>query len=196
MIEFVTPRRVLRAIASVAPAIDVRSNLVGVHVRADKRGVILEATDGHALARIRVSAEPAAATSAIIPLAALKPFITGGKKVLDQSLAITVTDTIKISDATVVLEITPYNDRYPDVDSVMKKALAAKVEMAQFDPRLLERLRACIAIASGAENPHPSYSQRGNQPCVVTSQDLPEFLGLVMPWRVDDITLPAWVCTL
>jgi len=80
MIEFTVSRRVLRAMASCAPTVDVRYYLIGVHVRADQRGIILEATDGYVLARLRISPEPVAEpVSIILPLDGLKPVTAGGK---------------------------------------------------------------------------------------------------------------------
>lgn len=197
MLEFTTTRRALRAIASLAPtAVDIRYYLVGVHVRADQRGIILEATDGSAMARLRISPTAVSApVSVILPLDGLKPVIAGGKKTLDDILTVTVDGTaVTIVDGTVTHALTPVDGKFPDTDQITRKALAAFAEMAQFDPRLLERLRACIAIASGADNARPSYSQRGQQPCIVTGSELPEFIGLVMPWRrADETAVPTWV---
>ncbi len=194
MLEFTTTRRALRAIASCAPTVDVRYYLLGVHVRADPRGIILEATDGHALARLRVS--PAAVStpvSIILPLEGLKPVIAGGKKTLDDVLTVTVDGAaVTIVDRTVTHALTPVDGKFPDTDHVTRKAIAAPVEMAQFNPALLERLHACIKTASGADNAIPCYSQRGQQPSIVTCDALPEFIGLVMPWRADETAVPAW----
>ena len=197
MFDFTVTRRALRAIASCAPTVDVRYHLLGVHVRADQRGIILEATDGHALARLRVS--PAAVStpvSIILPLEALKPVIAGGKRTLDDILTVTVdtsANRVTIVDGTVTHTLTPVDGKFPDTDHVTRKALAAPVEKAQFNPALLERLHACIKTASGADNVIPCYSQRGQQPCIVTASELPEFFGLVMPWRADEAVVPAWV---
>jgi hypothetical protein len=197
MLEFTTTRRALRAIASCAPTVDVRHYLLGVHVRADQRGIILEATDGHALGRLRVSPTAVSTPASIIlPLEGLKPVIAGGKKTLDDVLTVTVdaaANRVTIVDRTVTHALTPVDGKFPDTDQVTRKALAAPVEMAQFNPALLERLHACVKTASGADNARPCYSQRGQQPCIVTSQDLPEFLGLVMPWLADEAVVPAWV---
>ena len=194
MLEFSTTRRALRAIASCAPTVDVRYYLLGVHVRADARGVILEATDGHALARLRVSPTPVSTpVSVILPLEGLKAVTAGGKKTLDDVLTVTVDGAaITIADRTATHALTAIDGKYPDTDQVTRKALAAPVEMAQFNPALLERLHACIKTASGADNAIPCYSQRGQNPCVVTCGALPEFIGLVMPWRADDVAVPAW----
>lgn len=195
MLEFTVTRRALRAIASCAPTVDVRYYLVGVHVRADARGIILEATDGLALARLRISPTPVGSpVSVILPLEGLKTVIAGGKKTLDDVLTVTVDGTaVTIVDRTVTHALTPIDGKFPDTDQVTRKALAAPAEMAQFNPELLERLHACIKTASGADNAIPCYSQRGMNPCIVTYADLPEFIGLVMPWRADDVAVPDWV---
>lgn len=197
MLEFTVSRRALRAIASCAPTVDVRYYLVGVHVRADGRGIILEATDGHALARLRVS--PTAVStpvSVILPLEALKTVTAGGKKILNDVLTVTVdvaSNRVTIVDGAVTHALTPVDGKFPDTDLVTRKAIAAPVELAQFNPALLERLHACVKTASGADNAMPCYSQRGQQPTIVTSEALPEFIGLVMPWRADEAAVPAWV---
>lgn len=195
MLEFTVSRRALRALAAVAPTVDIRHYLIGVHVRADQRGIILEATDGHAMARLRVSAVPVAEpVSVILPLEGLKPVIAGGKKTLDDVLTVTIDGAvITIITGGTTHKMLSVEGRYPDTDQVTRKAIAAPVEMAQFDPRLLERLHACIVTASGADKTMPCYSQRGDQPCIVTASELPEFIGLVMPWRADEIALPSWI---
>lgn len=197
MLEFTVTRRALRAIASCAPTVDIRHVLLGVHVRADQRGIILEATDGHALARLRVSPAPVSApVSVILPLEGLKPVIAGGKKTLDDILTVTVdaaANRVTIVDGTVTHTLTPVDGQYPDIDQVTRKALASPAEMAQFNPALLERLHACVKTASGADNAMPCYSQRGMNPCIVTASKLPEFIGLVMPWRADEAVVPTWV---
>lgn len=197
MLEFTVTRRALRAIASCAPTVDVRYHLLGVHVRADQRGIILEATDGHALARLRVSPTAVSApVSVILPLEALKPVIAGGKRTLDDVLTVTVdtsANRVTIVDGTVTHTLTPVDGRFPDTDHVTRKALNAPVEIAQFNPALLERLHACVKTASGADDAMPCYSQRGQQPSIVTASELPEFIGLVMPWRADEAVVPAWV---
>lgn len=197
MLEFTATRRALRAIASCAPTVDVRYYLLGVHVRADQRGIILEATDGLALARLRISSAPVSApVSVILPLEGLKAVTAGGKKTLDDVLTVTVdaaANRVTIVDGTVTHTLTPVDGKYPDPDLITRKAIAAPVEIAQFNPALLERLHACIKTASGADNAIPCYSQRGQQPCIVTASDLPEFIGLVMAWRADDVAIPDWV---
>jgi hypothetical protein len=195
MLEFTVSRRALRGLASCAPAVDVRDYLLGVHVRADARGIILEATDGHALGRLRVSPLPVSTpVSVILPLDVLKTVIAGGKKTLDDVLTVTVDGAaVTIADRTATHALTAIDGRYPDTDHVTRKAIAAPVDMAQFNPALMERLHACIKTASGADNAIPHYSQRGATACIVTASELPEFIGLVMPWRADNVRVPAWV---
>jgi len=194
MLEFTVTRRALRAIASCAPTVDVRHYLVGVHVRADHRGIILEATDGHALARLRISPVPVSTpVSVILPLKAVQVIAAGGKKALDDILTVTIDgDRITITDASTIHTPAPIDGKYPDPDLIVRKALAAPVEMAQFNPALLERLHACVKMAAGTDKAMPCYSQRGMNPCLVTCEALPEFIGLVMPWRADEAAVPAW----
>ena len=194
MLEFTVTRRALRAIASCAPTVDVRYYLVGVHVRADHRGIILEATDGHALSRLRISPVPVEApVSVILPLKAVQAITAGGKKTLDDILTVTIDgSTVTITDASTIHTPAPIDGKYPDPDLITRKAIAAPVEMAQFNPELLERLHDCIKTASGSDKAIPAYSQRGINPCIVTCEALPEFIGLVMPWRADEAAVPAW----
>jgi hypothetical protein len=193
MLEFTVTRRALRAIASLAPAVDVRYYLLGVHVRADARGIILEATDGYALARLRISPLPVSTpVSVILPLDVLKTVVAGGKKTLDDVLTVTVDGAaITIADQTATHALTAIDGQYPDTDQVTRKAIAAPVEMAQFNPALMECLHACVKMAAGA-HAIPAYSQRGSTACIVTATALPEFLGLVMPWRADNVVIPEW----
>ena len=75
-------RGTIRALLTIAPTTDVRYYMVGARVKTDARGTIVEATDGHAMIRVRVSPVPAPLTSTIIPRALLEGAAGKGKKTL------------------------------------------------------------------------------------------------------------------
>lgn len=190
------PRRVIRAMLTIAPTVDVRYYLVGVHLRGDARGIIAEATDGHAMLRARVSDAPQApAWSLILPRAALEPLAGKGKKTLDEIVTVDASDPgaviIREPDGT-VRTIQSVDGTYPDTDRVTPVGSARPpIEPAQFNPALLARVHAALQLLGAAES-DIQVRQHGMKPSLVTASGLPDALAVVMPWRQPDATAPGW----
>lgn len=190
------PRRVIRAMLTVAPATDVRYYLNGMHLRGDARGVIAEATDGHAMLRARVSDTPQVpAWSLILPRAALEPLAGKGKKTLDEIVTVDASDPgaviIREPDGT-VRTVQAVDGVYPDTDRVTPVGSARPpIKPAQFNPALLARVHAALQLLGAAEG-DVQVRQHGDQPSLVTASGLPDALAVILPWRQPDAAAPGW----
>lgn len=166
----------------VAPKKDVRYYLNGLHCAPTPCGkrLMVEATDGHILARI--------ATDETAPPA---PFIVPRELIENLRL--------KKSDATASIGVVVDGDQvqlffggssvsgrlvdgvFPNTDRVIPRD-DPKGEPAQFDPDLLVRLKKC-ADALGARSrsyPHIAHNGDGNS-ARVFFDDLPDLVSVIMP---------------
>lgn len=189
------PRRVIRAMLTIAPTVDVRYYLVGVHLRGDARGVIAEATDGHAMLRARVSDAPQApAWSLILPRAALEPLAGKGKKTLDEIVTVDASDPgaviIREPDGT-VRTVQAVDGTYPDTDRVTPLPAITPIAPAQYNPALLARVHSALQLLGAAEG-DIQVRQHGDKPSLVTASGLPDALAVIMPWRQPDAAAPGW----
>jgi hypothetical protein len=189
------PRRVIRAMLTVAPVTDIRYYLNGMHLRGDARGIIAEATDGHAMLRARVSDAPQApAWSLILPRAAIEPLAGKGKKTLDEVVTVDASDPgaviIREPDGT-VRTIQSVDGTYPDTDRVTPLPSITPIEPAQFNPALLARVHSALQLL-GAAKTDVQIRQHGDKPSLVTASGLPEALAVIMPWRQEEATAPGW----
>lgn len=192
---FTLPRRVIRAMLTVAPTTDVRYYLNGMHLRGDARGIIAEATDGHVMLRARVDATPQApAWSLILPRAAIEPLAGKGKRTLDEVVTVDASDPgaviIREPDGT-VRTIQSVDGTYPDTDRVTPLPAITPIEPAQFNPTLLARVHAALQLLGAAEG-DIQVRQHGDKPSLVTASGLPDALAVVMPWRQPEATAPGW----
>jgi hypothetical protein len=194
MTSLTLTRGTIRALLTIAPTVDVRYYMIGAHVRTDARGTIVEATDGHAMLRVRVSPAPAPLTSTIIPRALLEGAAGKGKKTLLDAVQVDIasdgTLTLTEPDGTVrtgkAIEGT-----YPDTDRVTPLPAATPIEPAQFNPTLLARVHAALQFM-GADEGDIQMRQHGTKPSLVTAAAVPDALAVIMPWRQSDATLPSW----
>lgn len=190
------PRRVIRAMLTVAPTADVRYYMVGVHLRGDARGIIAESTDGHVMLRARVDATPQAPQwSLILPRAALEPLAGKGKKTLDEIVTVDASDPgaviIREPDGT-VRTVQAVDGTFPDTDRVTPVGSARPpIEPAQFNPALLARVHAALQLLGAAES-DIQMRQHGDKPSLVTASGLPDALAVVMPWRQSEAAAPGW----
>jgi hypothetical protein len=193
---FTLPRRVIRAMLTVAPTTDVRYYLNGMHLRGDARGIIAEATDGHVMLRARVDATPQApAWSLILPRAAIEPLAGKGKRTLDEVVTVDASDPgaviIREPDGT-VRTVQSVDGTYPDTDRVTPVGSARPpIEPAQYNPALLSRVHAALQLLGAAET-DVQIRQHGDKPSLVTASGLPEVLAVIMPWRQEEATAPGW----
>lgn len=193
MTSLTLTRGTIRALLTIAPTVDVRYYMIGAHVRTDARGTIVEATDGHAMLRVRVSPVPVPLTSTIIPRALLEGAAGKGKKTLLDAVQVDIQDgtiTLTEPDGTVrtgkAIEGT-----YPDTDRVTPLPAITPIEPAQFNPVLLARVHTALQLL-GADEGDIQVRQHGTKPTLVTAAALPDALAVIMPWRQSDAVLPSW----
>lgn len=187
-------RGTIRALLTIAPTTDVRYYLNGARVKTDARGTIVEATDGHAMIRVRVDAAPAPITSTIIPRALLEGAAGKGRKTLLDVVQVDIT-----SDGTITLTEPDGTVRtgkaidgtYPDTDKVTPLPDITAIEPAQFNPTLLARVHAALQLL-GADERDIQVRQHGMKPSLVTAAAVPDALAIIMPWRQSDAALPSW----
>lgn len=187
-------RGTIRALLTIAPTTDVRYYLIGAHVRTDVRGTIVEATDGHAMLRVRVDAAPAPVTSTIIPRLLLEGAAGKGRKTLLDAVQVDIaadgTITLTEPDGTVRTG-KAIDGQYPDTDRVTPLPDITPIEPAQFNPALLARVHAALQLL-GADEGDIQMRQHGMTPSLVTAAFVPDALAIIMPWRQPDAALPSW----
>lgn len=187
-------RGTIRALLTIAPTTDVRYYMIGAHVRTDARGTIVEATDGHAMLRVRVDAAPAPVTSTIIPRALLEGAAGKGRKTLLDAVQVDIaadgTITLTEPDGTVRTG-KAIDGQYPDTDRVTPLPDITPIEPAQFNPALLARVHAALQLM-GADEVDIQMRQHGMKPSLVTAAAVPDALAILMPWRQSDAALPSW----
>jgi hypothetical protein len=172
----------------------VRYYMIGARVKTDARGVIVEATDGHAMIRVRVDAAPAPMTSTIIPRALLEGAAGKGRKTLLDAVQVEIqsdgTITLTEPDGTVRTG-KAIDGTYPDTDRVTPLPSSTPIEPAQFNPALLARVHAALQLM-GADEGDIQMRQHGTKPSLVTAAAVPDALAIIMPWRQGDAALPSW----
>lgn len=187
-------RGTIRALLTIAPTTDVRYYMIGAHVRTDARGTIVEATDGHAMLRVRVDAAPAPVTSTIIPRALLEGAAGKGRKTLLDAVQVDIaadgTITLTEPDGTVRTG-KAIDGQYPDTDRVTPLPDITPIEPAQFNPALLARVHAALQLMGAGEG-DVQMRQHGMTPSLVTAAAVPDALAILMPWRQSDAALPSW----
>ena len=193
---FTLPRRVIRALLSIAPAKDVRYHLLGIHLRGDARGIIAESTDGHAMLRVRIDAAPQVPSwSLILPRAALEPLAGKGRKTLDDPLTVDASDP----GATIIREpdgttrtVQAIDATFPDCDRVTPTgSTTPAIEPTQFNPALLAAVHAAFQTL-GADEGDFQLRQHGDKAAFAAASGLPEALAVIMPWRQADPVPPGW----
>ena len=187
-------RGTIRALLAIAPTTDVRYYLNGARVKTDARGTIVEATDGHAMLRVRVDAAPAPMTSTIIPRALLEGAAGKGRKTLLDAVQVDITSdgTITLTEPDGTVRTGKAIDgQYPDTDKVTPLPDITPIEPAQFNPALLSRVHAALQLM-GADEGDIQMRQHGMTPSLVTAAFVPDALAIIMPWRQPDAALPSW----
>lgn len=199
----------LSKLAAIAPDDTTRYALAGVRVVAlEGGGYLVEATNGHILARVEGDAgdsyptppalegAPNSATSALIPadslLGALKS-VPRGRKVPDAvkgRLAVVMGDKVSTlasadgAGGSAVSQPENVEGRFPNTDSVFPDG--APVARVRLDPALLTRLLA-VALELLANEESPSvelllYDSAGNKPVELRAATSSQKLrGLIMP---------------
>lgn len=182
----------LLALAAVVPKKTHRHQLQGVavksHIATNGGGTFLVATNGPALAAVRLYATPSIVPDVTVPLDALDKLpkkgadevtlthVDGADWTLDDNgLSIPFTDHVR------------HNGQFPDWTYVLPaKDNTDAGKLAQFDHKVLALVAKVGQIASGrpaARAPIPFIQYNGTSAAVVTFDDLPDLLCLLMPFR-------------
>lgn len=194
--QFSIYRKQLKALSRFAATKDVRYYLCGVHVVQDARGTYLEATNGHMLGRLLVSADAKPQASIIVGNDAIAKLAASGKKG-DAWLHFTVTGSC--------IEVICGNDKYtfqavdgtfPDVDRIIPTVIKDdQIGPAGYDPTYLmafyDAANDLLGTRKNARCP-VSILQRGTQSAIVNI-GREDFLGILMPLRDSDhASIPDW----
>ena len=192
--QFTIQRKQLRAILNFAATKDVRYYLVGVHVRQDHRGTILEATDGLALGMLRIDDSPKPVGSCILPTAAVKTLL-GSRKDGNQYLDFDVAGlNVTASGHGTITTFQRLDGRFPDTTRVMPKE-SPEDGFAQFDVDLLVKFQQCAKDLELSKYGYFGIRHRGaNNSALVDIGDA-NFSGVIMPLRQENPATmpPAWI---
>lgn len=193
--KFSIYRKELKAISRFASTKDIRFYLMGVCVTQNQRGTVIEATNGHMMGRLRVSAEPKPEARVIIQSSDIAK-LKGTKKNANDWLHFTV-DGLKIEviapDATMTFQA--LEDRFPDTDRVTPKVLKdEQTKPSHFNPEYLMSFMQASEDITGRKQ-IPRIIQRGEDSALVLLPLVDDFVGILMPVRDDKIggTLPQWI---
>lgn len=181
-----TQMNVLRAIAALAPKVDVRPYLKGVWCENSPKGLILWATDGSVIGALRVGdMAPCESFNHFLPLPAIAalPKTRGLVELrVDSELA------LKLGGTEVSVDREGFAP--PDWRSIMPRSVTH--EAACFDVRPLAKF-ATIAEALGVKKEvsgqvHVAYNGQGTARVFILGH--PEFVGAASPLRAHRIALP------
>jgi len=203
---------IIKALWLVAAKQDIRYYLKGVLVDVRAQDVTLVATNGHVLLDVpyvdNIEGDrlighwiiPREALEAVKPCKAGRSSlpitieIIPGTQTPDPErpdATIKAPDTIIVTGATTA-STKPVDGRYPDWRRVMPGW--ASLEVAQFDPTLVATFGDVHSLLSGSTKSKPVIHHNGNGGALVSG--LGRYaLGVIMPYRVDDMQhpgLPSW----
>lgn len=198
--KFTMTRGQMKAMLNLAATKDVRYYLCGLHIVQDKRGTIVEATDGHVLGMLRLDTEVQAPSKVILDRDSLKPLL-GTKRQSDEVVEFEVSAGDLPTQAKVTARVMGMASTFNAVDGVFPDCsrvtpryasiLATPDEPANFDPDLLAKFVAC-AKELGMKG-HVWLRQRGESQALV-SIGVSDFVGVVMPvLGSEKPTIPWWV---
>ena len=182
--EIIIPISYIKCALVTAAAKDVRYYLDGLAILPHKTGAILASAGGHRLTMLHIPGPFGLPEGgAILPrdfcerIAKFKY----PRKDLQETFTIEagrVRATLAGMDAALV------GGRFPDVARVVPKECSG--EVSQFDPRYLGDLaKQAMALGAGATNVYIHHNGKTSA-ARITMGGHPEFLGVLMPVRVED----------
>lgn len=203
---------ILKALLVVASKQDIRYYLKGVLVDVRAQDVTLVSTNGTVLLSVPYvdnidgdrlvgqwiiprealeAVKPCKAGRATLPIAV--EILPGAQTPDPERPGVTIgaPDTITIAGATTTTT-NPIDGRYPDWRRVMPGS--ASLEVAQFDPALIATFGDVHALLSGSTKFKPVIHHNGSGGALVSGLGR-NALGVIMPYRVDDMQhpgLPSW----
>lgn len=162
----------LKAAACIAPDKDIRRYMNGVWVLHDR----VVATNGHSM--LIVKSDTGVDRPYFIPLSVIKDL-------KEDVISISATDKVTtLMTATRTYAFNAEHSHTMFTENSYLRVVPASVsgKQAQFDPALLmDFVKAAKHL--GAKNSFPLLAHNGDNAALVTLEDLPDVLGIVMPRR-------------
>jgi len=193
--KFTLKRKELKALSRFASKQDIRFYLMGVCVTQDRRGTILEATNGHMLGRLLVNVESHETPKRVIIKSSDIEKLKGTKKTAEDWLHFTVNgQEIQVIAPDSTMMLTALEGTFPDTDRVTPKVLKDEdAKPANFNPEYLVAFTQAAEDLTGKKQT-PRVFHQGKNPALVALPAVDEFVGVLMPMREDSIggTLPQW----
>jgi len=204
MIKFEINIQALLAMLHIAAKDDIRYYLNGIFITTEYEGFVrYVATNGHLMGVYRdkiMTEEKPAATNLIINRDVLKSV---------KLQKYTNYGTLTIEDAVVEGEIkkprkctleyagmsigfVEVDGKFPDYMRVLP--VTASGETAQFNTALLMNFVKVGEVFLGKKKEVVPYvAHNGKETSAVMIPGLPDFIGAIMPFRIDSIGIPAWI---
>jgi DNA polymerase III sliding clamp (beta) subunit (PCNA family) len=193
--KFTLKRKELKALSRFASKQDIRFYLMGVCVTQDRRGTILEATNGHMLGRLRLNSEPHETPKRVIIKSSDIDKLKGTKKTADDWLHFTVNgQEIQVIAPDSTMTLTALEGTFPDTDRVTPKVLRDEdAKPANFNPEYLMAFMQAAEDLTGKKQT-PRVFHQGSNAALVALPAVDEFVGVLMPMRDDSYggDLPQW----
>ena len=167
--KFTIKRKQLKALSRFASKQDIRFYLMGVCVTQDRRGTILEATNGHMLGRLLVNVESHETPQrVIISTADIDKFLKGTKKTAEDWLHFTVYgQEIRVVSPDSTMALTALEGTFPDTDRVTPKVLKDEdAKPANFNPEYLMAFMQAAEDLTGKKQT-PRVFHQGNNAALV-----------------------------
>ena len=182
--EIIIPISYIKCALVTAAAKDVRYYLNGLAILPRKTGAILASTDRHRLTMLHIPGPFGLPEGgAILP----RDFCERVAKVKYPRKDLQETFTIEAGRVLATLagmDAALVGGRFPDVARVVPKECSG--EVSQFDPRYLGDLaKQAIALGAGATSVYIHHNGKTSA-ARITMGGHPEFLGILMPVRVED----------
>lgn len=216
MMKITIPRNALRALVNLAARDDIRSYLNGIMIEAHPSGrAILVATNGHVLGAIHcpdaVEGLPIerGAVQIIVPVEIVRALKRSAKlpragvEITGAAPAVAEPGGDYVAPAammlrdpcnSIALEFTPIEGRFPEFRRVVPAASSGS-EVGFYDPRYVSAFEAAAQELTPSRMVQSFVHQAGTNPALVTMPAAPEFIGVIMPMRVDQsaATAPDWI---
>ena len=182
--EIIIPISYIKCALVTAASKDVRYYLNGLAILPHKTGAILTSADEHRLTMLHIPGSFGLPEGgAILP----RDFCERVAKVKYPRNAPSETFTIegnRVRATLAGMDAALVDGRFPDVARVVPKECSN--EVGQFDPRYLGDLaKQAIALGAGATNVYIHHNGETSA-ARITMDGHPEFLGVLMPVRVQD----------
>jgi len=192
-------RKHLRAIVKLASTDERRYVLNGVRCEFGEHGIFLVATDGRKLGVLHANSNPFPQTAFTLPHTIVEMVARGNTERLPVEISDEDGLLVKLFLDQGVLECTKENEalidgNYPNWRHVIPSGPICSVPHAKVRFDYLDAFHELAAELSAGVSPIMQFTGVGN-PITIQFEELPEFLGVVMPMRgdFDPNPIPNWM---